>query len=71
MPRTILYFTEYIYKSEDGEQYSPYMEGGKWYLPGFQDNPVTLTDVGRLCNIGEQELNFLKLKYGDRYDSMG
>ena len=67
MPRHILYFTEYSFIASDGESYSPYLEDGKWHIPGDR---VPLT-VGRLCNIDEQELNFLKLKYGDKHDTMG
>lgn len=70
MPRHILYFTEYQFPADTGINFSPYMEGGKWYIPGRLE-PASLTEVGRLCNIDEQELNFLKLKYGDQHDSMG
>ena len=70
MPRYILYFTEYSFIANDGKSYSPYMEDGKWHIPGT-DTPTSLTEVGHLCNIDEQELNFLKLKYGDKHDTMG
>ena len=63
MPRLILYFTEYVYYLESGAQVSPYMENGEWFMPGI-NAPVSLTDIGKLYNIDEQELNYLKLKYG-------
>jgi hypothetical protein len=63
VPREILYFTEYIVYHEDGLQSSPYIENNKWYIPGISD-PVPLTTIGTMCRLDEQELNYLKLKYG-------
>lgn len=61
MPRYILYFTEYSYKTDEGLEISPYIENSTWVL----DRKIrTLKEIVDLCNLDEQEHSMLILKYG-------
>lgn len=61
MPRYILYFTEYIYKTGEGNEISPYIENSQWVLNGKKR---TLREIVTLCNLDEAEHSMLILKYG-------
>lgn len=58
------YFREYEIISNEGYMlWSHVNEDGNWYLyPGHR----RLSEIGKICNIPEDELLMLKLKYGDR-----
>lgn len=63
----VTYFNEYSHKDpETGDTYHPYfvIEGsdkGKWKMHNW---PITVAELGWLCDIPEDELIILKLKYG-------
>ena len=57
----MIFFEEYLTHDSTGGEVVPYFSSGKWYL-GF--DRITLTELGRKCNIEETELTMLKLTYG-------
>jgi hypothetical protein len=57
----MIYFPEYSIIDGDCIIKSPYTKGGKWY---FHNTQYSLTELGKICKIPEDELIILKLKYG-------
>ena len=51
----------YPYRGISGTMYCACFRKDKWFLGSAE---VTLTELGKLCNIPEEELILLKLKYG-------
>lgn len=65
------YLLQYSYVGLTGEEYFPAHIDGKWTLQMFNSpeniritNNITLSRIGKLCNIPEEELLILKLRYG-------
>lgn len=65
------YLLQYTYSGITGEEYFPAFVGGEWVLIMFNSpenirisNNITLSHLGKLCNIPEDELLMLKLRYG-------
>ena len=54
--------TEYIHTGLSGEVYHPVFENGRWSI-GFL-SPVSIYDIAYLCEIPDDEVLLLKLKYG-------
>ena len=54
--------TEYKFVSITGNTYHPYFANSKWYLVGGL--PRKLDNIAYLCDIPEDEILMLKLKYG-------
>jgi hypothetical protein len=62
MAENILYFDEYLGSDEYGNIVHPYLDSkGCWCMNGRH---LTIQQIGNLCNIPEDELIILKLKYG-------
>ena len=58
----ICVITEYKFMATDGRSYYyPLFTQGKWYLTGIS---MPLDRVAKMCNIQEDVVLFLKLKYG-------
>jgi len=58
----MIYFPEYMAEpNEDGYVIVPYLKNGKWYLGSEH---ISLTRLGIVCKIPEEELILLKLTYG-------
>lgn len=59
-----IYLEEYSWVGITGTKYHPYRYNGKWYI--LNDNqPYSFLDIAAMCMIDdEEELSFLKLKYG-------
>ncbi len=63
MPRQIIYFDEYMRHDSIGSEVHPYYDPVDkcWY---DSDYKLTLTDLGNLYKIDEEELIVLALTYG-------
>ena len=57
----MIYFPEYTLCNECGTEMVPQLKNGKWYIGSEH---VSLTRLGILCKIDEEELILLKLTYG-------
>jgi hypothetical protein len=68
MAEKILMFDEYSHHDVERGKLTPFLvlsghHAGKWFMTNW-DYPVTLNEVGALCNIPKEELIIMKLKYG-------
>jgi hypothetical protein len=63
----MIYFPEYTFYNSAGSEVVPYVKNRKWHI-GSRDSPfseqISLTTLGILCKIDEEELTMLKLTYG-------
>jgi hypothetical protein len=57
----MIYFPEYVLFNSCGTISVPQFKNGKWYIGSEH---VSLTRLGILCKIDEEELILLKLTYG-------
>lgn len=57
----MIFFPEYTTHNSRGDERVPYLKCGKWYL---DDEQLSLTRLGILCKIDEEELLMLRLTYG-------